>query len=171
MECTYLSYLPLLSYSTWLTQIVILWMFSILIGIVLPNLFNRYVTLCIFWWLIRFYQGKMYTFKYFFGYELPKIEGLSKRLLQSDGLTVEMQPDHFDDWWKRVKSRWKTSHNVIDSERSLYQTAQRVCLCGNLIQSFLQKKVNRLGFGIGVICILKLATIRSDRFNGCEIGS
>jgi len=45
----------------------------------------------------RFYEGKMYTFKYFFGYELPKVEGLRKRLFKSDGLTVEMQADHFDD--------------------------------------------------------------------------
>ena len=26
-----------------------------------------------------FYQGKFYTFRYFFRYELPKIEGLAKR--------------------------------------------------------------------------------------------
>ncbi|MCD6570497.1 MAG: acyl-CoA dehydrogenase [Deltaproteobacteria bacterium] len=45
----------------------------------------------------NFYQGKMYTFRYFFGYELPKIEGLAKRLLNTDGLTVEMKADLFSD--------------------------------------------------------------------------
>jgi butyryl-CoA dehydrogenase len=44
-----------------------------------------------------FYQGKFYTLRYFFGYELPKIEGLAKRLLDSDGLTVEMNESHFSD--------------------------------------------------------------------------
>ena len=33
--------------------------------------------------------------RYFFGYELPKIEGLAARLLCSDGLTLEMQDVHF----------------------------------------------------------------------------
>jgi alkylation response protein AidB-like acyl-CoA dehydrogenase len=45
----------------------------------------------------KFLQGKMYTFKYFYGYELPKIEGLIKRLYQSDGLTVNMETEHFTD--------------------------------------------------------------------------
>ena len=45
----------------------------------------------------NFYQGKMYAFRYFFGYELPKIEGLATRLLNSDGLTVEMKEDFFND--------------------------------------------------------------------------
>jgi alkylation response protein AidB-like acyl-CoA dehydrogenase len=44
-----------------------------------------------------FYQGKLYAFRYFFGYELPKIEGLVKRLMNSDGLTVEMQEAFFHD--------------------------------------------------------------------------
>jgi alkylation response protein AidB-like acyl-CoA dehydrogenase len=44
-----------------------------------------------------FYQGKFYAFRYFFGYELPKIEGLVKRLMNSDGLTVEMQEAFFQD--------------------------------------------------------------------------
>jgi hypothetical protein len=35
----------------------------------------------------------MYAFRYFFGYELPKIAGLATRLLNSDGLTVEMKED------------------------------------------------------------------------------
>ena len=44
-----------------------------------------------------FYQGKFYTFRYFFRYELPKIEGLAKRLTDGDGLTVEMKDAHFAD--------------------------------------------------------------------------
>lgn len=45
---------------------------------------------------IPFYQGKMYTFRYFFGYELPKIAGLAQRLKKSDGLTVEMTSAYFE---------------------------------------------------------------------------
>ena len=44
-----------------------------------------------------FYQGKFYTFRYFFRYELPKIEGLAKRLTDGDGLTVEMKDTFFAD--------------------------------------------------------------------------
>ena len=44
-----------------------------------------------------FYKGKFYVFRYFFGYELPKIEGLVKRLMNSDGLTVEMDESFFQD--------------------------------------------------------------------------
>jgi butyryl-CoA dehydrogenase len=44
-----------------------------------------------------FYQGKLYTFKYFFGYELPKIDGLAKSLMRTDGLTVEMSEAYFSD--------------------------------------------------------------------------
>jgi butyryl-CoA dehydrogenase len=44
-----------------------------------------------------FYRGKMFTFRYFFGYELPKMEGLIKRLRETDGLTVEMTADCFAD--------------------------------------------------------------------------
>ncbi len=46
---------------------------------------------------VNFYQGKLYAFRYFFGYELPKIEGLVIKLLNSDGLTVEMKEDFFND--------------------------------------------------------------------------
>ncbi len=46
---------------------------------------------------INFYQGKMYTLRYFFAYELPKTLGLAKRLMDQDRLTVEMQPDYFND--------------------------------------------------------------------------
>ncbi|RPJ41787.1 MAG: hypothetical protein EHM27_05150, partial [Deltaproteobacteria bacterium] len=44
-----------------------------------------------------FYQGKIHTFRYFFKYELPKIEGLAKRLMDADGLTVEMKESFFAD--------------------------------------------------------------------------
>jgi alkylation response protein AidB-like acyl-CoA dehydrogenase len=45
----------------------------------------------------NFYTGKFFAFRYFFAYELPKIEGLAKRLMNSDGLTVEITPDFFFD--------------------------------------------------------------------------
>jgi butyryl-CoA dehydrogenase len=45
----------------------------------------------------NFYNGKFFAFRYFFEYELPKIEGLAKRLMNSDGLTVEIEPDLFSD--------------------------------------------------------------------------
>jgi len=45
----------------------------------------------------NFYQGKKCAFKYFFSYELPKIGGLAQRLLNSDGLTVEMNKNYFSD--------------------------------------------------------------------------
>jgi alkylation response protein AidB-like acyl-CoA dehydrogenase len=44
----------------------------------------------------RFYEGKLVTFRYFFAYELPKVAGLVKRLLTSDGLTVGMASELFD---------------------------------------------------------------------------
>jgi butyryl-CoA dehydrogenase len=44
-----------------------------------------------------FYQGKLYTGRYFFKYELPKIEGLARRLADADGLTVEMKESFFND--------------------------------------------------------------------------
>ncbi len=44
-----------------------------------------------------FYQGKMYTLRFFYGYELVKIDGLIKRLMNSDGLTVDMQNEYFSD--------------------------------------------------------------------------
>ncbi|MBN1613211.1 MAG: acyl-CoA dehydrogenase [Deltaproteobacteria bacterium] len=45
----------------------------------------------------NFYQGKLFAFKFFFAYELPKIEGLSMRLINSDGLTLEMKEEYFAD--------------------------------------------------------------------------
>ncbi len=45
----------------------------------------------------NFYNGKLYTFRYFFDYELPKIEGLIKLLTKSSGVTVEMKENYFSD--------------------------------------------------------------------------
>ncbi|MCK7475270.1 MAG: acyl-CoA dehydrogenase C-terminal domain-containing protein, partial [Rhodopseudomonas palustris] len=45
----------------------------------------------------NFYNGKIATCRYFFSYELPKIEGLSHRLLNGDGLTVTMKNEYFED--------------------------------------------------------------------------
>jgi butyryl-CoA dehydrogenase len=45
----------------------------------------------------NFYNGKFFPFRYFFEYELPKIEGLARRLMNNDGLTVEIKPDLFSD--------------------------------------------------------------------------
>jgi alkylation response protein AidB-like acyl-CoA dehydrogenase len=45
----------------------------------------------------QFYQGKFFAFRFFFHYELPKIDGLLKRLKESDGLTVAMEKDFFND--------------------------------------------------------------------------
>ena len=42
-----------------------------------------------------FYQGKMFTLNYFYSYELPKTLGLAGRLMESDGLTVEMPVELF----------------------------------------------------------------------------
>jgi butyryl-CoA dehydrogenase len=46
---------------------------------------------------LNFYQGKMFSLRYFFAYELPKTLGLAKRLLDDDRLTVEMQTNFFND--------------------------------------------------------------------------
>ena len=43
----------------------------------------------------RFYLGKRYAFRYFFGYELPKINGLKARLLDEDRITLEMESTYF----------------------------------------------------------------------------
>lgn len=48
-------------------------------------------------WDINFYQGKIFTGKYFFDYELPKIEGLAIRLKSSSKITVEMPIANFED--------------------------------------------------------------------------
>jgi hypothetical protein len=43
------------------------------------------------------WQGKLSAFRYFFEYELPKIEGLRIRLLKGDGMCARMSPDMFCD--------------------------------------------------------------------------
>ncbi len=45
----------------------------------------------------RFYQGKIYTCRYFFEYELPKTLGLAARLTSDDNVTVEMPTSYFSD--------------------------------------------------------------------------
>jgi butyryl-CoA dehydrogenase len=45
----------------------------------------------------NFYNGKFIAFRFFFEYELPKIQGLASRLMHNDGLTVDMTPDLFSD--------------------------------------------------------------------------
>jgi butyryl-CoA dehydrogenase len=45
----------------------------------------------------RFYTGKLYAFRYYFRYELPKIQGLAQRLTDGDPLTLEMPPECFND--------------------------------------------------------------------------
>ena len=46
---------------------------------------------------LNFYQGKMFALRFFFGYELPKTLGLAERLMQTDGLTIEMRTALFND--------------------------------------------------------------------------
>ena len=43
----------------------------------------------------NFYTGKLKALQFFYEYELNNIDGLSKRLLNNDGLTVQMQSDQF----------------------------------------------------------------------------
>ncbi len=45
----------------------------------------------------HFYHGKMFALRYFYGYELPKTLGLAERLMQADGLTIEMRTELFSD--------------------------------------------------------------------------
>jgi alkylation response protein AidB-like acyl-CoA dehydrogenase len=44
-----------------------------------------------------FYEGKMFALRYFFAYELPKINALTQRLTDDDRMTVEMAPGIFDE--------------------------------------------------------------------------
>jgi hypothetical protein len=37
----------------------------------------------------NFYNVKFFAFRYFFEYELPRMGGLAKRFMNSDGLTLE----------------------------------------------------------------------------------
>jgi butyryl-CoA dehydrogenase len=46
---------------------------------------------------LKFYTGKLFTMRYFFHYELPKIQGLTSRLMEADGLTLEMEAGYFVD--------------------------------------------------------------------------
>ena len=46
---------------------------------------------------VNFYHGKMTALRYFYAYELPKTHGLTTRLLHTDGLTVEMHTELFND--------------------------------------------------------------------------
>jgi butyryl-CoA dehydrogenase len=62
---------------------------GITIQTALKNNLSKYKT--------AFYQGKFYTMRYFYGYELPKIEGLILRLSKGDGLTVEIKREDFSD--------------------------------------------------------------------------
>ena len=45
----------------------------------------------------NFLNGKMYTFKYFFAYELPRTRGLAIRLMDTENLTVQMETTFFND--------------------------------------------------------------------------
>ena len=42
-----------------------------------------------------FYKGKIFTLRYFYEYELVKIDSLMKRLLSEDNVTVEMEASYF----------------------------------------------------------------------------
>jgi butyryl-CoA dehydrogenase len=44
-----------------------------------------------------FYRGKLHTFRYFLAYELPKIEGLARTLLNANGLALRMNEAWFED--------------------------------------------------------------------------
>ncbi len=46
---------------------------------------------------MQFYEGKMFTLRYFYAYELPKTMALKARLTSEDFITVEMQAAHFND--------------------------------------------------------------------------
>ena len=45
----------------------------------------------------NFLKGKLFTFRYFFAYELPKTKGLATRLMDTDAVTVEMETQFFND--------------------------------------------------------------------------
>lgn len=45
----------------------------------------------------NFYQGKLFTFNYFFSYELPKILGLHERLMDDSIVTMDMTSAFFTD--------------------------------------------------------------------------
>lgn len=43
-----------------------------------------------------FYQGRIFTCRYFFEYELPKIQALRQRLLSADQVTLDIKESYFD---------------------------------------------------------------------------
>lgn len=43
----------------------------------------------------KFYMGKRYTYRYFFGYEVVKVNALKARLLDDDRVTLEMENSYF----------------------------------------------------------------------------
>jgi butyryl-CoA dehydrogenase len=45
----------------------------------------------------NFYHGKLFTFRYFYAYELVKINGLIERLKNPDAVTVEIRSEYFSD--------------------------------------------------------------------------
>lgn len=45
----------------------------------------------------NFYKGKLYTCRYYFAYEVPKITGLAQRLSDRDPFTVDMKSQYFAD--------------------------------------------------------------------------
>lgn len=45
----------------------------------------------------NFYQGKRYALRFFYAYEVPKMKGLAERLMNGDGLTIEMEEAYFTD--------------------------------------------------------------------------
>jgi len=44
---------------------------------------------------INFFKGKVFTARYFFGYELPKIESLAEILMNAEGLMIQMRNEYF----------------------------------------------------------------------------
>ncbi|MCP3953133.1 MAG: acyl-CoA dehydrogenase [Desulfobacterales bacterium] len=46
---------------------------------------------------INFYKGKIFTCRYFFSYELPKMTGLAARLVEDNPVTMEMETAFFSD--------------------------------------------------------------------------
>ncbi len=44
-----------------------------------------------------FLEGKLFTMRYFFEYELPVVDGLARRLSSADAVTIEIGTEHFDD--------------------------------------------------------------------------
>ncbi len=45
----------------------------------------------------NFYQGKLFALRFFYAYEVPKMKGLAERLMNGDGLTIEMEAAYFTD--------------------------------------------------------------------------